>query len=374
MASFLIAFCYLACPLSNVSAQTDEVWTRQAFLGEFANDAEVNRMVRAVVTKPTYADALNEIEALEKMRSPKTRAALLRIAYGEIGQQYAKYGASAYASVIEGQWQARALLVSFDLEIVTEGFRRLIGQPLDEELFARAAVALTNDSLDLRRSITGVFQADTNSALAARKVVLIVQSMKTTLDCRDADRAEPSRDNFYYDSFTAGEASLWIQAVHLGGVRGVTTQMIQDALGSERGVVRDFATIAMAHASTPARHVPLGTLAERKEALAIFAAADTSFFSGDVAVRSELHGVLTNSPNVTARVAALSFLSWRPQPIDEAALKWVASNDTYRAKPTPRYYRMPGVDSSLESKLDAEIHPLRIEAEKILKLLRRAAR
>ena len=366
----LVGLLILAWPTLVARASTNAMWDRQEFLSQLGNGPEVDRLVHAVARKPDYYAASDEIRALGKTRTDQARAALLRIAYGEIGQQHVEEAAIYYAASLEDKSQARALLVASDLDVLESGFRELCGQPLDEALLARAATAITNDSLGRLWNIARLFQMDTNGVLAERKATLIVGCMKTSLTCTGAKGLQRESEFFFEDGLPRGESHLSIQASLLGRTKGVTVQMIRDALGSETGVVRDFAVLAMAYASTPSRHVPYDTIAQRKLALTIYATNDPAFFLGDIVVRKQLHEVLKTSLSLTARFAAMSFLSWRPQPEDIPAFEWVAANDSFKSKPVePIYFRMAGANQSLRGKKDAEIYPLRFLAEQTLKQL-----
>lgn len=367
----LIALSLLVLPRIIFSAPAAETWTRLAFLSEFGKSDEATELLREVLANPTYNDVLNRIRLLGSTTTETTRAALLRIAYGDIGPQYVVPGARAFVRSLTNQSQARALLIAPQDEAIEIGFRALVGQPLGEALLARAAMGLTNDSIRLREVVACLLQADTNTTLAAIKTELLASSMKSTLECTDANQpVNLTGEAFFDDARTPyGEWSLREQACLLGKTKGVTVQMIREALGAERGVVRDFTVLAMAYASTPAMQVATGTVAERKAALTLFATNDPSFFRGDQAVCAELYGVLTNSPNLTARFSAMSFLSWRPQQCDRAALDWVAKHDPFKSRPSPRYFMMPDADRSLENRYDAMIFPLRILAEQSLRVL-----
>lgn len=367
----LVGLAILAWPTLVARASTNAMWDRQEFLGQLGNGPEVDRLVHAVARKPDYYAASDEIRVLEKTRTDQARAALLRIAYGEIGQQHVEEAAIYYAASLEDKSQGRALLVSNHPKVLETGFRTVIGQPLDEALLERVATAITNDSVALRRFIAMLLQADINIALAAIKTELLARSMKSTLECSDANQPINLVGESFFDEdrIPFGEWGLREQASLLGRTKGVTVPMIREALGAERGVVRDFAVLAMAYASTPAMQVPIATVAERKAALTLFATNDSSFFRGDPAVCAELYGVLTNSPNLTARFSAMSFLSWRPQQCDRAALDWVAKHDPFKSRPSPRYFMMPDADRSLENRYDAMIFPLRSLAEQSLRVL-----
>jgi len=273
------------------------------------------------------------------MRTDESQAALLRIAYGEIGDWRAPQAAGKWSRNLTNRPDARALLAAQNLDVQKEGFRELCGQPLDEALFGRAAMALTNGSVGLRWNIARLLQMDTNAALAERKAALIVDSMKSTMTCRDAKHlTNIGVETFFQDDKVhSGELILWQQAHLLGITKGVTPHKIREALGSETGIVADFAAVALAT-------------------------------TGDATTRVELYRVLTNSHSLTARFAALSCLSWKPQSEDVPALKWVAANDSFQSKPVdPFYFRMAGADQSLRGKKDAKIYPLRFMADQALK-------
>lgn len=349
-------------------SQTNDQWAPRTFLGAFEHNAEANQLLRNILTKKTYDEACEEIASLKRKRSDAARAALLRAAYGEIGPQYVGLAASVYVNSLEDRAQAAALLAASDSGVLECGFHALRGQPLTEALLAKAATAITNDSFGLRWNTASFLQMDTNTAFAARKASLLARAMQTTLKRREARDLHQEQEAFFEDRLPRGEQELWTQAGLLGRTKGVTVQMILESLGSETGIVHDFAVLAMANASSPARHVPTDTLEDRKAALKLYATNDPAFFRGDPAVCAELHGVVTNSPSVTARLAALTFLTWRPQSEDKPVFEWVAANDTFKSKPAdPFYFRMAGADQSLRGKRDAAIYPLRFLAEQALK-------
>jgi hypothetical protein len=367
-AAVLIAATIFTCLALESRSQTNDAWAPRKFLSTFEHNAEASQLLRNILSKKTYVEACKEITSMKNMRSETARAALLRIAYGEIGAQYVGLAASVYVNSLEDRSQAAALLAASDSGVLECGFHALRGQPLTEALLAKAATAITNDSFGLRWNTASFLQMDTNTAFAARKASLLARAMQATLKRRDARDLRQEQEAFFEDGLPRGEQELWTQAGFLGRTKGVTVQMILEALGSETGVVHDFAVLAMANASSPARHVPTDTLEDRKAALKLYATNDPAFFRGDPAVCAELHGVLTNSPSVTARLAAMTFLTWRPQSEDKAVLEWVAANDTFKSKPAdPFYFRMAGADQSLRGKRDAAIYPLRFLAEQALK-------
>ncbi len=356
-----LAVCLLA--FSSARVLSDD-WSPVTFVGKWATDPNVRRHVAIAQTNMMYLDVL------AIMRTEESQAALLRIAYGEIGDWRSPQAAGKWSQNLTNPSIARALLAARSLDVQEEGFRKLCGQPLDNALLDKASQALTNDSVQIREIVASLFLSDTNVALAGKKARLVSMSMMTTLACRDAGRVNRSMESFYDGGLPAGEVALWVQAGRLGKMEGVTVGMIRENLGSETGVLRDFAILAIAYASTPAARVRHGTVAERKLALTIYATNGPAFFLGDIAVRKQLHEVLKTSESLTARFAAMSFLSWRPQPEDIPAFEWVAANDSFKSKPVdPFYFRMAGADQSLRDKKEALIYPLRFLADQSLKQL-----
>ena len=359
---FALTVCLLACSPARVRCDD---WSTVTFVGKWASDLNVRRHVAIAQTNMLYLDVL------ANMRTEESQAALLRIAYGEIGDWRAPQAAGKWSQNLISPVNARALLAARNLDVQKEGFRKLSGHPLDNALLAKASQALTNDLVQIREIIARLFLSDTNLALTEEKVRLISRSMKTTLACRDAGRLERSMENFCEDGLPAGEVALWVQAGSLGKMEGVTVGMIREHLGSETGVLHEFEILAIAYASNPAARVRHATLAERQLAQAIYATNGPAFFLGDIAARKQLHGVLRNSESLTARFAAISFLSWRPQREDIPVFEWVAANDSFISKPVdPDYFQMAGADQSLRGKKDATIYPLRFMAEQNLKRIR----
>ncbi len=314
--------------------QGDQAWTREAFLGIHANDPEVTRLVQSARTNSEFS--------LE-LRSPRTdsaRAALLRIAYGESGDSgrvnAAAFAAGCYVDSLEDKSGARALLIATNREVVDCGLRALRGRPVDAELFARLKVILLSDSARLRATAAKVLGDDKGGATAEDKVHVVLESMKTVEDCKDASRKVLVGEPFFFHPWSWAEIALDRQACAMADIIGRPPPIHMDMPLPPVGMARDFVIIARAKI-------------------------------GDSTIRLELREVCLRSGSVWARIAAVGLLLEGPTSEDIATVKKVAESDPFQARPTPFYFRMPDADRSLKSRTEAKIYPVRYLAQQGLK-------
>ena len=218
---------------------------------------------------------------LGEMGTEQARAAMLRIAYGEIGGQYVGYAASVYARTLREKCQVRALLVSDSEKCLEAGLAplmrlRLYECVMDRELFELLRRTIRFDSALLRSSSADAMQATAGTNYGSTVAQLIVDSMKTTLQTKDANQmiaVGPDHINFS-ESWKRGEYSLSEQALALGRVKGLPLRRLAELTPSEPGLVWEAVLLAR-------------------------------FVAGEEAVRSEFYHLLTNCPSARLRWVGL---------------------------------------------------------------------
>jgi hypothetical protein len=304
-------------------------WSPATFLGKTVDDPEVTALVRAAKADRTL------IKEFGQAPTKATRAALLRIAYGENGDFDDVFAASVFASRVEDRGDARALLAATKDEVIAMGLRVLPGQPIDASLLDRLAAILQGDSARLRYLAANVLAGDPLKGNARRKAQLVLESMKTTLQCRDAEVRVGSQPGIFYHLWGWAELSLVHQAAALARICETIPEFLLEMDLPERGCAHDFLVLARA-------------------------------WGAEGYGRDAVRQVLLESESEMARMEALKFLEVNPAKEDLEAFQVVATQDPFETEPAPRYFDMPGADLSLEDKPRARIFPLRFQAEHAL--------
>jgi hypothetical protein len=326
----LLGLSLVLCAMWAATSVADQrEWSRATFLGTAVEDPEVTALVRAA-----KADR-NLIKEFGQAPTKATRAALLRIAYGENGDVDEVFAASVFARRVEDRGDARALLAATRDEVIAMGLATLPGQPVDASLLDRLTVILQMDSARLRYLAANVLAGDPLKGNARRKAQLVLESMKTTLQCRDAEVRVGSHTEYFHHRWTWAELSLVHQGVALARICDTIPEFLLEMDLPELGCAHDFLVLARAWGAEG---------------------------SGRDAVRQ----VLLESESEMARMEALKFLEVNSAKEDLEAFQLVASRDPFEAEPAPRYFDIPGADRELEDKPRARIFPLRFLAEHAL--------
>lgn len=317
------------------SAATNDTWLKTTFLGRWEGDSVVNSFVLRAATNREF------VAKLGQMRAAQAQGALLRIAYGEIGDWRAPEAANYYVNSLTNKSEARVLLAASNSKVINEGLRGLWvgGVPVDAELFERLQVIARSDSAETRGKVAKILSTDTNTALAAPKGHVIIESMRTTLQCQDASAPVITGESFFSGYWSRSDVSLGEQAQALGQIAGRTPGFSLEDIPQGPELLNDFMVLARAVAKQPSD-------------------------------RPDLRRVLTRSQSSYVRfLALLAFEQGPDKNVDDiAALKRMAEEDPFAAKPlAPYYFRMPGADQSLRGKGDAMIYPLRFLAEQVVK-------
>jgi hypothetical protein len=305
----------------------DAEW-KQQFLGAWGSDPVVTRLVSSTRTN------WQMIATLAKEHSEKGRAALLRIAYGEIGKSYAERAAQRYVYSLQNKSEARALLGSSDESVINAGLRALVGQSVDPRLLGRLDEVLNSNSSRLRAVAARVLGRDRQAPLR-KKLDLIAQSIATTEKCYDVSRPGPGGgESWFRARFTQGEDSLGEQAFALSELGELSLEELRDLPLPEPGLAHDFMIVGRGQAK-------------------------------DGTIWPDLRAVVMKSPSAYARLLGLEVLLRHQQ--DEDVLKIVAEKDPLVAEATRFYFRKEGADMSLENTLHPKIYPLRFMAQQGLR-------
>ena len=174
------------------------------------------------------------------LRTPNAHAALLRIAYGEIGAVDAVFAGDVYASSLTNRAEARALLAASQAGVVAMGLRVLPGQPVDASLLDRLAVILQWDSARLRYLAADVLAGDPLKGNARRKAELVLESMKTTLQCRDAEVRVGGHPGNFHHLWRCAEISLVRQASALARICDTIPEFLLEMDLPEQGCAHDL--------------------------------------------------------------------------------------------------------------------------------------
>jgi hypothetical protein len=304
-------------------------WSPATFLGKTVDDPEVTALVRAAKADRTL------IKEFGQAPTKATRAALLRIAYGETGERDEVFAADVYASSLTNRAEARALLATSQARVVAMGLRVLPAQPVDASLLDRLAAILQWDSARLRYLAADVLAGDPLKGNARRKAELVLESMKTTLECRDAEVRVGGHPWLFHHLWRWAELSLVRQAGALARICETIPEFLLEMDLPERGCVHDFLVLARA-------------------------------WGAEGYGRDAVRQVLLESESEMARMEALKFLQVNPAREDLEAFRIVATRDPFETEPTFRYFEMPGADRELEAKPRARIFPFRFLAEQAL--------
>jgi hypothetical protein len=298
----LLGLSLVLCAMWAATSVADQrEWSRATFLGTAVEDPEVTALVRAA-----KADR-NLIKEFGQAPTKATRAALLRIAYGENGDVDEVFAASVFARRVEDRGDARALLAATRDEVVAMGLATLPGHPVDVSLLERLGVILQGDSARVRYLAADVLAGDPLKGFAQRKAELVLHSMKTTLRCRDAEARVGGHPWLFHHPWRWAELSLVSQAASLASICETIPGFLLEMDLPERGYARDFLVLARAWGAEG---------------------------SGRDAVRQ----VLLESESEMARLQALKLLEVNPTTEDLEAFQVVASRDPFEAEPTFQYF------------------------------------
>jgi len=328
----LLGVCMAASAVDN-QAGTDTIPmpTKECFLGALANDADVNRLVLTVKTNYGF------IGKLGKEKSEKARAALLRIAYGEIGDHYVINAASWFRMSLEDKCLARPLLVADNPEVCDCGLGATKGCHVDGQLFALLKRCLCLDSALTRHNAAWVLAASTDDGLSKAKAELILESMKTTLATKDSKRKITfGTEMAYQNIWPIGEYSLSEQAKLLGKLPGIASETLRLAAPNEDGPVRNYMTLARAYA-------------------------------GDNGVKNDVKRLLKESQSERLRLCAVEAFAALANKDDIPFLQTIAETDPSHREAVAGHYQ-----ESDARVVDGEtvVFPVRMAAGEVVKSLR----
>ena len=270
------------------SSMSAAEWTTEAFLGSWRTDSTATSLVRSCATNRL------KIAQLSSIRTPAAQAALLRIAYGELGEPPSPQAADLFVQTLADKKAARALLVADHPDVIRAGLRALIGSEIDPPLFNQLTNLLCSSYALVRGATANMIAADPSSP-PPEAASWIVASMNSTQACRDATNLLAIMD--WECKFSTWEFALGQQAQALGAIRWDASSL--PSSNAAAGAVVDFLKLA-------------------------------KFLAGDRNAREAVRQVLLESPSPWARVQALLALTVRhPAPEDMSAIRLVASSDPF---------------------------------------------
>ena len=285
----------------SLQAAAENHWNRDHFLGSWRGDVEATHLVSAARKDPRV------ISKLANERTDAARAALLRIAYGELGEgPSAAYASGLYVASLENKTDARALLVATNFDVVVTGVRAILGQPIDPELMSMVQRLMRCDSARVRGLTAKLIRLDTNKDTAVEKAEAIARSMATTSGCVDANDPVATGELWFDHYWRQAELSLAEQAYALVKIESVPADFISDLEWNEAALAEEFLSIARAAC-------------------------------GDTAARPKLSNILLDSESPLARMMSLSVLRIDPDSGELAAIERMAQYDRFQAKPNARY-------------------------------------